>query len=548
MADTPVAGSMARSDAQADAASRHRRVRAGAAVVVGVLGVALTGVFVLAVRSNYDSTEARLLRVQTGQADDVLSSAVVAIETRLDDVADVSELTNGSPQAFARNFAPVISSRQFSSLSLWSDDHGALRPIAQLGAPPALELSARPGAALLGAAVREGTYGVEQVTSASGDALAYVVASGNGRYVVDADSMLATNRHSTLKANSAFSQLNFAIYLGRTPSNATLLGAAGPTPHRGELTDEASTRFGSSWLTIVTAPAVSLAGSLPAEMPWFVGVAGVLLTLLAALAAQELVARQHRAELDAQRSRQLSEALAQLYTDQRSISETLQRSLLPVHNPPIPGLSVATRYVAGSADAEVGGDWYSIVSLDGANRFAFVVGDVAGRGIHAATVMAALRYTTRTLLLEGREPAYVLRRTSEHVRDPLQSKFATVLVGVGDARTRELTIANAGHLNPLLVGPSGCEYLTTRVGPPLGIAGARYEQVTVVVEPGTTFIGFTDGLVERRDESLDDGLKRLAEEAATGPRELDALLTELIAERSRDGVEDDIAVLAMRFR
>ena len=122
-----------------------------------------------------------------------------------------------------------------------------------------------------------------------------------------------------------------------------------------------------------------------------------------------------------------------------------------------------------------------------------------------------------------------------------------MLAGVGDTRNRQVTLANAGHLNPLQVTASGCAALATELGPPLGIRETTYAPATVTMPPGSTLLAFTDGLVERRGENIEDGMARLAAAAGGPVPSLDGLLSGLLAELARDGAEDDIAVLAFRW-
>ena len=146
--------------------------------------------------------------------------------------------------------------------------------------------------------------------------------------------------------------------------------------------------------------------------------------------------------------RGLYEQLGGLYGEQRTIAETLQQALLPRTNPSIPNLEIATRYVAGTVGVDIGGDWYSTLPIDDAH-FAFVIGDVSGRGIDAASIMARLRFTIRAYLLEGHAPDTVLEMCSHQLDIEYDGHFATVLVGVGDLETRRVVLANAGHPRPI---------------------------------------------------------------------------------------------------
>ncbi len=125
--------------------------------------------------------------------------------------------------------------------------------------------------------------------------------------------------------------------------------------------------------------------------------------------------------------------------------------------------------------------------------------------------------------------------------------FATVLVGVADLESREITLANAGHMKPLIVSGTTSEYVVTPVGLPLGVAAGTYETTTVRLDHGSAFMVFTDGLVERRSESIEVGLERLAQAVTVPWVTLDDLLTTVVSQMAHHGAEDDIAVLAFKW-
>ena len=181
------------------------------------------------------------------------------------------------------------------------------------------------------------------------------------------------------RQSSAFSDLYYAIYLGRyeTPSNLLTYDFS-HLPPTGD-TAKVTVPFGDSDITIVTAARGQLAGTLPALLPWIFGALGLLLTIAAAWTAERLVRRRRSAERDTDEIGRLYGELGTLYGEQRTIALTLQRALLPSDTPEIAGLEVAVQYVPGTTGMEIGGDWYSVIALD-EQRFAFVIGDVSGRG------------------------------------------------------------------------------------------------------------------------------------------------------------------------
>jgi chemotaxis family two-component system sensor kinase Cph1 len=250
--------------------------------------------------------------------------------------------------------------------------------------------------------------------------------------------------------------------------------------------------------------------------------------------------------------------LEALYARSRSIvraAETLQRSML-TDPPESPCLQVAVRYVPAAREAQVGGDWYDVFEQpDGST--VVVIGDVVGHDTEAAADMAQLRGLLRGIAYASADgPATVLRRLDSAVAGLGLHAMATVLVGrltpepaTGGARLRW---SSAGHLPPLLSVPGdGVLLLTTpRAELLLGVdpAAPRTES-EALLEPGSTLLLYTDGLVERRDQGFDEGVQRLAGElVAVRDRPLEAACDELIGRMLPEGAEDDVALVAVGLR
>lgn len=207
----------------------------------------------------------------------------------------------------------------------------------------------------------------------------------------------------------------------------------------------------------------------------------------------------------------------------------LQRSLLPTALPVMPGLDLAARYVTGSG--AVGGDWYDVFALpDG--RLGVVVGDVAGSGLEAAVIMGRMRSALRAYVLETADPATVLRLLDRKIQYFEPDAMATVLYGLYTPGTGELVASSAGHLPPVLAGPGvPAGLLPVEPDPPIGTADdPRRRSATAFIPPGALLCCFTDGLVERRDQSIDHGIDKLA-----------AILGELIAVTGRGGTPEPVA-------
>lgn len=262
-----------------------------------------------------------------------------------------------------------------------------------------------------------------------------------------------------------------------------------------------------------------------------------------------IVAERERAESERraliERERQ---AQAQLYEREHRVVETLQRSLLPDRLPDIPDVRAVARYVPAATEVEIGGDWYDVIPLrDG--RVGLGVGDVAGHGVAAAAAMGQVRMAFRAYLLEGSAPKEILERLNALFHELLPGSMATLVCALLDPESGTLTVARAGHPPPLVRGPDGeVAYLEGGQGPPLGVAPMMtYGEAASGLPHGATVLLYTDGLIERRRESLDAGLTRLSDAVAAAPPDLDAACDEIIARLlGAKGVADDVALLAIR--
>ena len=236
---------------------------------------------------------------------------------------------------------------------------------------------------------------------------------------------------------------------------------------------------------------------------------------------------------------------ALLYGTERRTGLTLQRSLLPRDLPDVPGLVLARRYLPGATGAFVGGDWYQGVPVGGGVVLA--MGDVMGHGMRSAARMGQLRAIVATLALEGHRPGELLTRLAANSDELLDLELATLLVVHYDVGSRALTVASAGHPPPVIASPQAePRFLDVVPGPPIGTVPGTYTEATEVLDPGTTLVLYTDGLVENRDADLATGLERLrvALRGVTLPP--DAVCDHVLAELGRTGgAEDDVALLVM---
>ncbi len=222
----------------------------------------------------------------------------------------------------------------------------------------------------------------------------------------------------------------------------------------------------------------------------------------------------------------------------------LQQSLLPQQPPRIPGLTVEFRYFASSLHAEVGGDFYEAIEID-PGQLLFAIGDVVGHSLIAATVMGEIRHALRAFALEGFAPNEIIDRLDRLIRRLHPNMFTSMVCGLIDTTTDHVALCNAGHLPPLLVESAGAVQFIRDHGPLLGLDARDHGLVTFEFPAGSRLVLVTDGLVERRGESLDAGLQRLAahateHRAATATVAID----EIIAAIGPAGTpEDDVALM-----
>jgi serine phosphatase RsbU (regulator of sigma subunit) len=524
---------------------------ARATLVVLAVGMLITVSLTLMAWTLNRHNEHRLLEVQTRQAGAVIASTILSISGPLATALEIETSTGGNVEEFSTFMSSYVRpGGLFVSASLWESEGSSLRPVASVGVPPGLDPASVQAQAFVRSALHRTTFVVTSIRLGGQERIGYADANpGTPEFVVYAERAIPANRQVPVESDSAFSDLDYATYLGTAPRLADLETTdVSPTelPLSGD-TARAAIPFGDTTLTLVAGPRGQLGGGLGADLQWIFLAGGALVTIATAFAARQLVKRRRDAELDAQTITGLFDQLNALYGEQRTIAEALQRTLLPQQHPSVPNLEVASLYVAGADGVDIGGDWYSLIAVD-ERHFGFAVGDVSGRGIGAASIMARLRFTIRAYLLEGHQPDVVLEMCSHQLDIIADGHFATVLVGLGDLESRQITMANAGHLNPIIVSGPHAEYVTTDLGMPLGIGPCAYASRTVALPAGSTFLAFTDGLVERRGESIDVGLNRLSRAATAAKPALQDYVAGLVADLAHTGSRDDVAILAFKWR
>ncbi|HWU06539.1 MAG TPA: SpoIIE family protein phosphatase [Streptomyces sp.] len=231
----------------------------------------------------------------------------------------------------------------------------------------------------------------------------------------------------------------------------------------------------------------------------------------------------------------------------RETAVTLQRSLLPQDLEQPDDLRIAATYQPGGTDAAVGGDWYDVITL-GAGRTALVIGDVMGRGVRAAAVMGQLRTAVRAYARLDLPPHEVLQLLDVLAAEIDASQIATCAYAVHDPNEGHLVHASAGHLPILVRDEDGTVHRAEEpTGPPLGTGGWVHTSGTIPLPPGSTAVLYTDGLVERRGEDIDEGvaaLERALSGAKGSPQVVcDRLIRSLGVTAEHD---DDVAVLVVQ--
>lgn len=533
-------------DAPAPAAPRSREGTAAAAprrlhwttVIVAVVGVAVTVTLTVGSVVSIHDTEDRLLRSQLRQVAAAVQAVIPAVQQPLVVATHIASSAGiAAFESFAQ--ANVGTGAPFRSVTLWRRTPRGPVLEARVGATP--ELLERPGAA----AAFLGSVPVRPILTVTALSEGHVTGlglaqrlHGSASSVVYAETTLPTTTKVAFPTGSPFAGLTFALYFGPRPAPSTLMETTIGLPAQPPIA-RTVVPFGSAQVTIL-ATLVGRPGVLPPAVPWLIAVGGLALTATASTVTERLMRRREAAEsVASERTRQ--------YAAQRGIAETLQHSFLPDTGPVVPGLDVAGRYLSGTDDLEVGGDWYDVIRIDD-EHLVVAVGDVSGRGLRAATVMGSLRHAIRAYAIQGDDPPTVVRKLDGLVDVGRDGCFATVLVVAADVSSRRIQVASAGHPPALVIGGGEARFVETPPNTPVGVAcPGGIASTSLVVAPGASLVVYTDGLVERRDQPLDAGLERLREAVAAGPTSIDDTLSVILDRLAPEHAGDDLAVLGVRF-
>jgi hypothetical protein len=513
---------------------------------VVVIGLVVTAGLTIASAELAASNERHLLKLRAKEVGSLLTATLPDIQTPIGAAVALAD-TNGIDNPKLRDFVAEYAGpdHEFASLSIWRI--GALNkgPVEVFGAYPELH-DASPGAAeILRGATRRNGITVHGELHEKVPRVAYAYAGAHpGRYIVEAETSVPAGRYvnvSQLSAYSAyatFSNVNAAVYIGHLePSRLWLTNSHTlPLPGRSAWT---TISFGGDTLFVGVSAKEPLGGAFPDLMPWIIAVLGSLLTLGAAVLTHRLIVGRGRAQ-------DLADENRVLYAEQHGIAQSLQHALLPEELPTVEGIRLAAIYDAGDPDVEIGGDWYDFFELD-SDRLLLVVGDVTGRGIRAATAMASLRFAIK-YAAHFDAPEIFLAKLAGAPGLREHGQLATVLCVVIELQARRVSVTSAGHLPPLLVHDGQGEFLQPQVGPPVGsYADAVYVSTSFTVPDGATLIGFTDGLVERRGETLDAGLGRLHDVAVAAQGDLERVMAQILERVRGPESVDDTAIAGIQW-
>jgi serine phosphatase RsbU (regulator of sigma subunit)/anti-sigma regulatory factor (Ser/Thr protein kinase) len=235
-------------------------------------------------------------------------------------------------------------------------------------------------------------------------------------------------------------------------------------------------------------------------------------------------------------------------SEQRSVTAIMQRTLLPDALPQIPGMRFSAKYLPAGTGIKIGGDWYDVFQLAN-GRLAFVIGDVVGRGVLAASVMAEIRASLRVYMTQGHKLTEVVSMLNDLLVTIGSNRGATLSILELDPQAEELEVVIAGHLPPLLIEPDGhTRLLEQKHGLPVGVrTGNAYHATRYPFPTGSSLLLYTDGLIERREEPIDEGFNRLLAAASAASQSTDSSLADRVYRALLDEtpLEDDVALLAI---
>jgi serine phosphatase RsbU (regulator of sigma subunit) len=515
------------------------------AVLVALAGASVAGWAVIS--HSVDRQDRAVVQTDADQIQLVLQTALQNLQTELRSLSFFTTRSGYSPRIFAEQAKPLLTSRGVTVALI---NISGAQPRVVLAIGPDLR-PGRPLPAALGRAARGAGLGLASgIVRTGGRTLLYLEAApSTDPTVVGLEVSRVTPTVPALNRSGPYSKVYLTLYEGRTAAPGRLILT---TFGRGRLPTPVAksvVRFGSLTWLVEVGPKAAPSGAFTEATPWLALAVGLVVTVLLAAVVETLNRRREQAEKLAAERDLVAEENRRLYTQQRTLAETLQAALLPEALPDLAVAETAVRYLPGVEGINVGGDWYDLIPLDDAHVLA-VVGDVSGRGLRAAAVMASLLYATRAYAAEGDSPVDILAKLSKILNVGRSGQFATVLLVLMDLQAHRITVVNGGHPPPLLLTNGTAHFVDSDVGVPIGVSSTpAYNPTTIPVTAGTTLLAYTDGLVERRGESLDVGFERLRDVAVRSENgSLDGLLSAVVESLVGSGAVDDTVLLGVRWR
>jgi serine phosphatase RsbU (regulator of sigma subunit) len=514
------------------------RLPAGALVALLLLsmGVALV---TRAVESDQDN---RLLVQRTNEVSLVLGTSISSLESTLTGLGHVAR--DGGTGLFIKEATEDVAAGPGElTFALLRPVHGSYVVVVEAGHGLSVaDIAPGPVATVLAAAQRGGDLVATPVLGSGPDRLLGFALGGRSvpeGMVLYRQSALGPVKAPREAGTAPFYGLNVVLYDDSRPVPAqVVVTTTKELPLAGRVRYLAFPVGATQWLLAVSS-AQPLVGTVAAWAPWIALVVGVAASALIAATLEQVVRRR--------------DAAVALYRSEHRVAETLQHRLLPTLAT-VPGLDVASRYVAASDSQQVGGDWFDVFDLGG-GRTAVVIGDVMGHDIEAAAAMAQVRAALRAYALENDEPAPVLERLA-HLVDAFDvTGLVTVIYGVlGPPTTqgsRQFRWANAGHLPPLARLAEGQVHeLGAGRSRVIGAPGSEpRSQGQALLAAGSSLVLYTDGLVERPGTALSDSIEQLrySLQHLRPGTSADELCEAVLIARPIDQTRDDIAMVVIRL-
>jgi len=492
-----------------------------------------------AVESDQDN---RLLIQRANEVSLVLGTSISSLESTLTGLGHVAR--DGGTALFIKEAADDVAAGPGElTFALLRPGHGSYVVAVEAGHGLSVgEIPPGPVAAVLAAAQKGGDMVATPVLGTGANRVLGFALGGPSvpaGMVLYRQSALGPVKAPREAGTAPFDELNVVLYDASRPVPAQVVATTTKhLPLAGRVRSLTFPVGASHWLLAVSS-AQPLVGTVAAWAPWIALTVGLAASALIAATLEQVVRRR--------------DAAVALYRSEHRVAETLQHRLLPALAT-VPGLDIASRYVAASDSQQVGGDWFDVFDL-AEGRTAVVIGDVMGHDIEAAAAMAQIRAALRAYALENDEPAPVLERLA-HLVDAFEvTGLVTVIYGVlgppNSDGARQFRWANAGHLPPLLKAADGQvhelgEGRSGVIGAP---AIEPRGQSQAILPRGCSLVLYTDGLVERPGTALSDSIEQLRSSlqrlsAATSADELcEAVLVAEVVDQTRD----DIAIVAIRL-